>query len=140
MLILAHGCFDCLHIGHVMYLQAAKSLGDRLIVTITADKYIKKGEGRPLFNERERKAMLDALTIVDECTVIHDATALPAIRLYKPSIYAKGPDYGGKSGMIDQERELVEQLGGSLVIIRPSITYSSTDIVTGKLLQQRNAR
>ena len=60
-IVLCQGCFDILHIGHVLHLEAAKKLGNKLVVAITPDKYIKKGPGRPRFDEKQRMAMLAAL-------------------------------------------------------------------------------
>lgn len=128
MLILAHGVFDILHIGHIEYLNAAKALGDRLIVTITADRYIRKGPGRPVFNQDQRKQMLEALRIVDQVQIIDDPTALPAIHQLKPDIYAKGIDYNVDTPALRLEREAVESYGGKLVIIQTP-KYSSTDII-----------
>lgn len=141
MLILCHGCFDLLHLGHVQYLQAAKSLGHFLIVTITADKYINKGPGRPLFNELHRQEMLQALKCVDLCEVLYEPTAVSAILKHKPDIYVKGIDYeaGDKTGRLDLEREAVESYGGRLLIIKSKDQFSSTEIMTGRMYGRKCA-
>ncbi len=134
-IILVHGCFDLLHYGHLLYLQKAHELGDKLIVTITADRHIQKGPGRPIFNQDQRKQMLEALRIVDQVQVIDDPTALPAIHQFKPDIYAKGLDYSVETPALKLEREAVESYGGKLVIVDPGIQYSSTSILMGELFR-----
>lgn len=108
IVVQCHGTFDLFHYGHLCYLQAAREFGDILIVTVTADKYVRKGEGRPVFKEHQRVAMLRALAIVDDVKVINAAGAEPAIREVRPHVYVKGIEYIGKL----PEQKLVEQLGG----------------------------
>jgi rfaE bifunctional protein nucleotidyltransferase chain/domain len=136
MLILCHGCFDLFHIGHLKYLEAAKSLGDRLIVTLTSDEFITKGPGRPLFKAEQRKQMLEALKIVDKVEIIDDSTAIPAILAYQPDIYAKGMDYlNSEDQTLELERQTVESYGGKLVILETE-RWSSTEIMTGETLKK----
>ena len=90
--VLCHGCFDILHIGHVLHFEEAREMGDSLIVTITADGYIKK-EGRPIFNHWLRKKMIEALRIVDEVGIIFDESGAPGILTIQPAVYVKGVDY-----------------------------------------------
>lgn len=103
----AHGTFDCLHYGHLKHLQAARAMGDKLWVTITADRYIRK-PGRPIFNEQQRWEMLKALRCVNLCTIIYDFGAEAAVKLVCPSVYVKGKEYEGRL----PEQALVESLGG----------------------------
>ena len=63
--VLCHGVFDLLHVGHIKHLKKAKSLGDKLVVTITADRFVNKGPGKPLFNEKLRAEAIAALEMVD---------------------------------------------------------------------------
>lgn len=138
MVILAHGCFDLLHIGHVKLLQSAKSLGNKLIVTITADQYISKGLGRPLFNELERLEMIQALKCVDHAEILYEPTAVTGILKYKPDIYIKGQDYARKhDANLELERQAVESYGGRLIILKIQPVYSSTEVMTGKLLRDK---
>ena len=88
-IVLCHGTFDILHIGHIKYLQQAKKNGDILIVTITADKYVLKGPGRPYFNEQLRSEMLVNIEIIDFVSIVHERTALSAIEAIKPNYYVK---------------------------------------------------
>jgi rfaE bifunctional protein nucleotidyltransferase chain/domain len=85
--------FDLLHIGHINYLQSAKKLGDILIVSVTEDKFINKGPGRPFFTNNLRMQSLAALSCVDYIYLNNAPTALEAIRLIKPNYYVKGKDY-----------------------------------------------
>ncbi len=109
-IVLCHGCFDCLHWGHLKHLENAKSYGDKLWVTITADRYIKK-PGRPIFREQQRYEMLKALRCVDYVTIIYDFGAEPAISLIKPAFYVKGKEYEGTL----PEQQLVESYGGKVI-------------------------
>ena len=92
-IVQCHGCFRLLHYGHLKHLQYARSLGDLLVVTITADKYIKK-EG-PIIPERHRSEMLMSLKCVDNVIVIDAPDAIPALEMIKPHIYVKGLEYAG---------------------------------------------
>jgi rfaE bifunctional protein nucleotidyltransferase chain/domain len=129
--VLADGCFDCLHIGHVEHLRAARMLGDTLIVALTSDEFVNKGEGRPCFPWGERANMLRALKCVDR--VIFTDTGPSAIRLIKPNIYVKGKEYEGRL----PEEDLVKSLGGRVVFLDTTPIYSSTAILNGSLLRDR---
>lgn len=128
MLVLCHGCFDLLHIGHLRYLEYAKSLGTRLIVTVTADQYVKKGPGRPLFNEADRLSMIKALKCVDHAEINYHPTALEAIFIHRPDIYCKGQDYQQPTPELELERQAVEKCGGKL-LIATTPKWSSTEIM-----------
>src|SRR3984957_10119221 len=86
----AHGTFDLLHLGHVRHLEAAKALGDVLVVTVTADRYVNKGPGRPAFTETLRAEMLAALQYVDYVAIAEAPDAIGALEAIRPAIYAKG--------------------------------------------------
>ena len=124
IVVQAHGCFDILHYGHLLHLLQARALGDRLVVTITADEYIRKGEGRPVFSADKRKAMLEELRCVDEVQIIHAAGAEEAVIAVQPNIYCKGQEYRGRL----PEQTLVESLGGK-VVFTAGETHSSTALV-----------
>jgi rfaE bifunctional protein nucleotidyltransferase chain/domain len=135
-IVLAHGTFDLLHIGHLRHLQAARAQGDMLVVTITADAFINKGPGRPVFPESLRSEMLASLEIVDYVGIVGGPDALPAIEAIRPSVYIKGQDYrnpeGDITGRILAERDAVEQHGGRIVFTE-EITYSSTELINQHL-------
>lgn len=125
-----HGCFDLLHPGHVDHLQEAKRLGGNsgvLIVTLTADEYVKKQKGptRPAYNAQVRAKMLAALECVDYVAVNSHATAVSAIEMLKPDIYAKGSEYSGSAGDILAEKEAVELVGGKLAFTETPTMSSS---------------
>jgi rfaE bifunctional protein nucleotidyltransferase chain/domain len=88
-----HGVFDLLHIGHIRYLQAARQLGDVLVVTVTADRFVNKGPHRPVFDERLRAEALAALDCVDFVAIHHCPTAMEALRVLRPDIYVKGGEF-----------------------------------------------
>ncbi len=134
--VLAHGVFDLLHMGHVRHLEAAKAEGDFLVVTLTADRHVDKGPGRPVFPELLRAEMVAALECVDYVAISNWRSAEGVLRLIRPSIYVKGQDYARDAedvtGNIRVERELVESLGGRLVIT-DDITFSSSSLINRHL-------
>lgn len=119
--VLAHGCFDILHYGHLRHLKKAKSLGDYLVVSVTAAKYVDKGKGRPVFSDRQRVEMLRALRFVDQVVLSNAPTPEKVIKRWQPHVYVKGSDYKGRL----PEKELVESLGGRVVFTN-EVVYSST--------------
>src|SRR5918998_2334349 len=94
-IVLANGCFDILHVGHVRYLEGARALGDLLVVGINSDEQVRalKGEGRPLVPERERAELVAALRAVDLVTIFHEPTVEALLLAIRPDIHAKGTDY-----------------------------------------------
>ena len=92
-IVLCHGVFDLVHPGHIDYFKAAKSLGDILIVTITADTFIKKNMHSPYFDEQTRYNFLSNIKIIDHVFIVNQPTALPAIKKLKPDFYCKGTEY-----------------------------------------------
>ena len=94
-LVLTNGCFDLLHVGHVRYLQAARGLGDALVVAVNADVSVRalKGEGRPINSETDRAEVLAALASVDFVTIFHAQRITELVRAIRPHIYVKGGDY-----------------------------------------------
>lgn len=132
MRVLANGCFDPFHYGHLLYLQEARKYGDTLIVAVTVDEWVNKGPGRPAFKLHERMAMVKALAIVDE--VIPSVSGVEAVYKVKPDVYVKGKEYEGKL----QEQALVEFYGGR-VVFTDTPTYSSTAILNGQHLALQGA-
>ena len=92
-LVLCHGTFDLMHTGHIRYLQRARKEGDYLVVTVTADEFVNKGPGRPVFGEQLRAENLAALACVDLVAVNYEPTAITAINAIKPDLYVKGIEY-----------------------------------------------
>ena len=130
--VLAHGVFDLVHMGHVRHLEAARREGTMLIVTVTADAYVNKGPGRPIFPEAMRAEMLAALEYVDWVAVNYTPTAEPVLRAVKPDVYVKGSDYENPeediSGKIGAERNVVEEHNGRIVFTK-DITFSSSALI-----------
>lgn len=130
--VLCHGVFDLMHPGHIKHLQVAKKEGDFLVVTLTPDKYVNKGPGRPVFNEVLRAETLASLTAVDFVAVNKWKTAVETIKTVKPSIYVKGSDYAAPekdlTGGILHEKDAIESVGGRLHFTN-EITFSSTELL-----------
>lgn len=124
-LVHCHGCFDVLHLGHIRYLQAAKEMGKFLVVTITSDKYVGKGKGRPVFTELERAEALCALQCVDMVLINDAPEAIDIIREIQPNIYVKGHDY---KGMNNDDFKLVRSLGGK-VVFTDTEEFHTTDLI-----------
>src|SRR6267378_1586262 len=91
-IVLCHGAFDLVHIGHLIHFEEARSLGDLLVVTITADRHITKKRS-VTFTEEHRVRQVAALDIVDYVAIVHEPTALSAIEALHPDVYVKGPEY-----------------------------------------------
>lgn len=129
-LVLCHGVFDLLHIGHIKHFQAAKSLGDSLIVTLTADEFVRKGPGRPAFPEELRAQAVAALEAVDRVCVVPHAGASVAIERVRPYRYVKGSDYKGRvataGSKLQQEIDLVRSHGGDIAYTEEAQFSSST--------------
>ena len=130
--VLCHGVFDLLHMGHVRHLEAARREGTRLCVTLTGDRFVNKGPGRPIFPEGLRAEMLAACQYVDWVAVNHAPTAENVLDVVRPSVYVKGSDYENPdddvTGKIRAEKDAVEQHGGRLVFTR-DVTFSSSTLI-----------
>ena len=137
---LCHGVFDLLHLGHIKYLQEAKTKCDKLIVTITPDEYVNKGPGRPVFNHYQRAEALASLSCVDYVSINKWETAINTLSLLKPSLYIKGPDYKNFSddvtGNIELEKKAVEKIKGKLVFTSGDI-FSSSKLINNNLFKER---
>ena len=137
-LVLCHGVFDLVHLGHIKHFKKAKSYGDYLIVSLTSNKYIKKGPGRPIFNQNQRLEFLKEIKIIDEVLISSSASAEDIIKLVKPDFYVKGPDYKNniedKTGKIKTEKKLVEKFGGKIKYTNDEVFSSSSIINSGNFL------
>jgi len=133
-----HGVFDLLHHGHLAYLNSAKKFGDVLIISITNDKNVNKGPGRPRFSEYDRAMMLSSLSIVDFVTINIEATSVNVISKLKPDFYVKGKDYVNKKkdltkGIYKEEKAL-NNYGGKLVFTNDEL-QSSTELINANFSQ-----
>ncbi len=126
--VFANGCFDLLHVGHVRYLEAAKGLGDLLVVGVNSDEQVRrlKGEGRPFVPERERAEVVASLRAVDYVTVFHEPTVAELLLALRPEIHAKGTDYTEESV---PERDVVRSYGGRVQIVGDPKDHSSTEMI-----------
>jgi rfaE bifunctional protein nucleotidyltransferase chain/domain len=126
--ILANGCFDLLHVGHVRYLRAAKELGGRLIVAINSDQSVRglKGEGRPLMPDTERAEILAALEDVDAVVIFSEPDVRALIREIRPNVHAKGTDYTADSV---PERDEVIACGGRVAIVGDPKDHSASSFI-----------
>ena len=115
VVVTTNGCFDVLHLGHLRYLQAARQLGDLLVVAINSDSSVRqlKGENRPLVPEEERAEMLAGLECVDYVVIFPESTPIDLLSELKPNIHVKGGDY-----KLEQliERDVVEANGGKVIV------------------------
>jgi len=127
-IILANGCFDLLHVGHVRYLRGAKALGGRLVVAINSDKSARalKGEGRPCIPAAERAEILAALADIDAVTVFDALDVRDLIRLLRPDFHAKGTDYTADTV---PERDVVVACGGRVAIVGDPKDHSTTELL-----------
>jgi len=131
-IVLCHGVFDLLHIGHIKHFKEAKKLGNVLVVTLTPDKYVNKGPLRPAFNEKLRIEAIAALDAVDYVALNTTPDAVGIIRKLKPNIYCKGPDYKNHrndvSGQIKNEIRAVKKVGGKITHTH-DLTFSSSKLI-----------
>ena len=127
--VFTNGVFDILHPGHVRYLQAARALGDKLIVAINSDRSVRtlgKAPNRPINPEHERAEVLRALACVDEVVIFDEPDPHAIISKIQPDILVKGSDWA-EDAIIG--RDVVESKGGRVVRIRLAEGYSKTDII-----------
>ena len=126
-IVLANGCFDLLHVGHVRYLEGAKREGDVLVVALNSDASVRrnKGAGRPLQPEGERVEILAAFGCVDYVTVFDEPTADALIRALRPNVHAKGTEWREDNV---PEVATVREVGARVAIVGDPKTHSSTQL------------
>jgi D-glycero-beta-D-manno-heptose 1-phosphate adenylyltransferase len=133
-LVFTNGCFDILHVGHIRYLNAARDLGDALVVGINSDRSVRKikGDSRPIVPEAERAEVLAALACVDFVCIFDDPTPKQVIDAIIPDVLVKGADWG-ISEIVG--RDTVEKAGG-VVLNVPLVEGSSTTEIIRKVLER----
>ncbi len=140
VVVFTNGCFDLLHVGHVFYLQAARALGDLLVVGLNSDTSTRhlKGPQRPLVPEQERAEVLAALACVDYVTIFEEETAVALVKTLRPDVYVKGGDYAapgrnGETPPIDPSRlpeaAPVLAYGGRVQLIPYLPGHSTTELI-----------
>jgi rfaE bifunctional protein nucleotidyltransferase chain/domain len=126
--VMANGCFDVLHVGHVRYLRGAKALGGKLVVAVNADESVRqlKGAGRPVMPEQERAEILAALEPVDAVVIFPELDVRALLNEVRPDVQAKGTDY-----TIDSvpERDVVQAYGGRVAIVGDPKDHSATAMI-----------
>ena len=130
-LVLTNGCFDLLHLGHVRYLQAARSLGDSLVVALNGDDSVRslKGDGRPLNPAQNRAEVIAALQSVDHVVIFPELRVTRLIEQLRPAIYVKGGDYTTLS-LNPEERAALEKVGAQVQIVPFEPGYSTSKMIS----------
>ncbi len=126
--VLANGCFDVVHAGHIRYLQGARALGDILVVAINSDKQVArlKGEGRPILSEGDRAEIVASLAAVDLVTIFDEPTVTELLLAMRPDIHAKGTDYTEETV---PERAVVRSFGGRVRIVGDPKNHSTSELI-----------
>ena len=126
--VLANGCFDIFHVGHLRYLEGAAALGDVLVVAVNCDAQARaqKGEGRPHTPQAERAELVAGLRCVDFVTIFEEPTVEELLLAIKPDFHAKGTDYTTETV---PERDVVRSYGGTVAIVGDPKGHSSTEII-----------
>ena len=126
--VLANGCFDILHVGHLRYLEGARVLGDILIVAVNSDKSMRliKDAGRPILHQNDRVALVSALRCVDYVVVFDEPDVSHVLDVLRPAIHAKGTDYTEQTV---PERDKVTAYGGAVRITGDAKEHSTRDII-----------
>lgn len=130
-IVLCHGCFDLMHPGHIKYFQTSKKMGDVLVVTVSPDIYVDKGDGRPVYNQTLRTESIAALECVDYVAINRWPTAVETLRLLKPHIYVKGQEFenkADKTGKLQQEQKVLVEIGAEMRYTH-EIVFSSTKLL-----------
>jgi len=140
-IVLCHGVFDLLHVGHISYFKSSKMYGNILVVSVTSDKFVNKGPGRPAFSISNRLKFLQAIDCIDYLYVSNDATAEKVIKNLKPSFYCKGNDYSKNLARNDEnlkkEISALKTVRGKFKIIK-EISFSSSRFINANNLQNFN--
>lgn len=130
-IVLCHGVFDLFHVGHLNHINEAKKYGDVLIISLTSDRYVNKGPGRPFFNLEKRMRVMAAIANIDYVISSDSPDAVSIINKIKPDIYFKGPDYKSVkddfTGFIKKEINAVKKNKGKII-------YSTGDVYSSSVL------
>ncbi len=131
-----HGVFDLLHFGHLLHFEEAKKQGNILVVSVTADEFVNRGPGRPVYTHEQRAKFIASLSCVNFVVINHENDAVNLIRKLKPDVYVKGPDYKNSeddiTGKITAEWEAVESVGGRIHFTAEP-TLSSSRLINAHL-------
>jgi rfaE bifunctional protein nucleotidyltransferase chain/domain len=134
IVVMTNGHFDLLHVGHARYLQAARALGDALVVGVNSDASTRaRKPGRPIVPQDERAELVAALGCVDAVVIFDDPTANVLVDSLRPDIYAKGGDWSRPDGPRPPEAECVAAYGGRVVFL-PYVAERSTTALIERIL------
>lgn len=127
-IVLANGCFDFIHVGHIRYLKEAGSMGDFLIVALNSDPSVRrlKGPGRPILGQNQRADILSSLEFVDYVTIFNQNDVSDILLKLKPNIHAKGADYTKETV---PEKNIVHRYGGEVAIVGGPKIKSTSEII-----------
>lgn len=134
--VLCHGVFDLIHPGHIIHFEQAKKMGDVLVVSVTSEKYVRKGPGRPYFGDELRLKFLEAIEFIDYVMLSEGYTVDDIVETVEPDIYVKGEEYKSPkddiTGKISEEQKLVEGHGGKIAFTSGQV-FSSTKLINTAL-------
>ncbi len=127
--VLANGCFDLLHVGHIRYLAAAQREGDILVVAVNADASVEslKGQGRPILSAEARAQLVAAIAAVTYVTIFDEPDVVPLLGALRPDVHAKGTDYTVETV---PEREIARQLGVRIAIVGDPKEHSTRELLS----------
>jgi cytidyltransferase-like protein len=130
--VLCHGCFDLLHIGHIRHFKEARTFGDALVVTITPDRFVQKGPGRPAFPAELRAEAVAALSAVDRVAINRWPTAVETMKMLRPAVFCKGFEFHAEgsdpTGKIELERTAAADLGVE-IRFTDDLIFSSSELL-----------
>jgi rfaE bifunctional protein nucleotidyltransferase chain/domain len=129
-IVATNGCFDLLHVGHVRYLQAARALGDLLVVGLNGDGSVHelKGAGRPITNQTDRAEILSALACVDLVTIFPEIRATKFLAAVRPAVYVKGGDYTPRT-LDEEELTILKEIEAAIHLIPFETGYSTSGLI-----------
>ena len=129
-IVATNGCFDLLHVGHVRYLQAARALGDVLVVGLNGDRTVHelKGAGRPITTQYDRAEILAAMACVDLVTIFPDIRATKFLAAVRPAVYVKGGDYTPRT-LDEEELSILKEIGAAIRLIPFEAGYSTSGLI-----------
>jgi len=129
-IVATNGCFDLLHVGHVRYLQAARALGDLLVVGLNGDRSVHelKGARRPITPQADRAEILAALECVDLATIFPEIRATTFLTAVRPAVYVKGGDYSSET-LDEKERAILKEIGAEIHLLPFESGYSTSRLI-----------
>jgi len=129
-IVATNGCFDLLHVGHVRYWQAARALGDLLIVGLNGDRSVHelKGAGRPIATENDRAEILAAMACVDLVTIFPEIRATTFLAAVRPAVYVKGGDYTPQT-LDEEELTILKKIEAEIRLIPFETGYSTSGLI-----------